>query len=174
MVQKKAFGDFRVSYIKDEGQLCNRANGGWAIVGMRPDADNALERNGGDSDKKFNYEWSKAKPEPYARGLLRVERRGAIAQRLRSGDLLAGPNGVVWARDRDVAGDEVRKRRRSPSMSPPRTFRRSEEDHTPRQRSRHSSPEEEPYQGGHDLLPSPRWANGTVGTTTGGIPTTAH
>ena len=55
MVLKKAFGDFRVSYIKDEGQLCHTEDGGWVIVGMRPEAAPALERNGGNSDRQFSY-----------------------------------------------------------------------------------------------------------------------
>ena len=158
MVLKKAFGDFRVSYIKDEGQLCHTEDGGWAIMSMRPEAAHVLERNGGDSDKQFSYERSKAKRQPYTGGLLRVhhpEKSNAIAQRLRSGDLWAGPNGVVQARDRDGAGDEGRKRCHSPSMSPPRTSRRLEEDYTPCQGSRYSSPEEEPYQGGPRPTPQP-------------------
>ena len=72
MVLKKTFGDFRVSHIKDEGQLCHTEEGGWAIVGMRPKAAHVLERNGGDSDKQFSYEWSKANRQPYAGGLLRA------------------------------------------------------------------------------------------------------
>ena len=59
MVLKKAFGDFRVSYIKDEGQLCPTEDGGWVLVGMRPEAASALERKGGDTDKQFSYEWSR-------------------------------------------------------------------------------------------------------------------
>ena len=50
MVLKKTFGDFRVSHIKDEGQLCHTEDGGWALVGMRPESAPALERNGGETD----------------------------------------------------------------------------------------------------------------------------
>ena len=98
MVLNKAFGDFCVSYIKDEGQLCHTEEGGWAIVGMRPEAAPVLERHRGDSGKQFNDEWAKANRQPYAGDLLRshhLDKSNAIAQRLRSGDLLAGPNGVV-------------------------------------------------------------------------------
>ena len=47
MVLKKAFGDFRVSYIKDEGRLCHTEDGGWALVGVRPEVASALEGGGG-------------------------------------------------------------------------------------------------------------------------------
>ena len=56
-------------------------------------------------------------------GLLRshhVEKSDAIAQRLLSGELMAGPDGVVRRRDWDGGWDEGRKRRRSPFVSPPR------------------------------------------------------
>ena len=56
MVLKKAFGDFRVSYIKDEGQLCQTEDGGWALVRMRPETAPVFERNGGDTDTQFSYE----------------------------------------------------------------------------------------------------------------------
>ena len=114
MVLKKAFRDFRVSYIKDEGQLCHTEDGGWAHVGVRPEAASALERGGGDADKQFTYEWSKANKQPYSGGLLRahhLEKSNAVLQRLRSGDLMAGPNGVTRTRDRAGAGEEGRKRR---------------------------------------------------------------
>ena len=32
MVLKMAFGDFRVSYIKDDGQICHTEESGFAIV----------------------------------------------------------------------------------------------------------------------------------------------
>ena len=136
MVLKKAFGDFRVSYIKDEGQLCHTEEGGWALVGVRPEAASALEGGGRDADKQFTYEWAKANKQPYSGGMLRahhMEKSNAVLQRIRSGDLMAGPNGVIRARDRDGAGEEGRKRRRSPSWSPPRASHRSEGDYTPRQ-----------------------------------------
>ena len=122
IVLKKAFGDVRVSHIKDEGQLCHTEEGGWAIVGMRPEAAPVLERHGGDSDKQFSREWSEANRQPYVGSLVRshhLDKSNAIAHRLRSGNLLAGPNGVVRPRDRDGTGDEGRKRRRCPSMHPP-------------------------------------------------------
>ena len=131
MVLKKAFGDFWASYTKDEGQLCHTEEGGWAIIGMLPEAAHVLDRNGGYPDKQFSYEWSKANRQPYVGGLLRphhLEKSNTIAQRLRDGDLLAGPNGVVWPRNRDGAGEEGHKRRRSPSIPPPpgwRTDRRT-------------------------------------------------
>ena len=67
MVLKKAVGDFRVSYIKDEGQLCHTEDGGWALVGVRPEAASALEGGGGDGDKQFTYEWAKANKQPVFR-----------------------------------------------------------------------------------------------------------
>ena len=92
MVPKTAFGDFGVSYIKDEGQLCHTEDGGWAIMGMRPVAAHVLERNGGDSDKQFSYEWSKANRQPYAGGHL--EKSNAIAQRLWSGTVDTTTGGI--------------------------------------------------------------------------------
>ena len=92
-------------------------------MGVRPEAASALEGGGGDADKQFTYEWAKANKQPYSGGLLRahhVEKSNAVLQRMRSGDLMAGPKGLIRARDRDGAGDEGRKRRRSPSLSPPR------------------------------------------------------
>ena len=151
MVLKKAFGEFRVSYMKDEGQLCHTEDGGWALVGVRPEAASALEGGCGDADKEFTYEWSKANKLPYSGGLLRahhLEKSNAALHHLRSGDLMAGPNGVTRARDGDGAGEEGRKQRRSPSMSPPRVSCRSEGDYTPRLGSKHPSPEEESYRGG--------------------------
>ena len=132
MVFKKAFSDFRVSYIKDEAQLCHTEEGGWAIVGMRPEAAPVLQLHGGDSDKQFGYEWSKANRQPYAGGLLcshHSEKSNEIAQRPHSGDLLAEPNGVVQPRDRDETRDEGCKWRRSPP--PSRTARKSGDDYTP-------------------------------------------
>ena len=72
MVLKKAFGDFRVSYIKDEGQLCHTEDGGWALVGVRPEAASTLEGGGGNADKQFTYEWAKANKQPYSGGMLRA------------------------------------------------------------------------------------------------------
>ena len=158
MVLKKAFGDFRVSYIKDEGQLCHTEDGGWALVGVRPEAASALEGGGGDADKQFTYEWAKANKQPYSGGLLRahhLEKSNAVLQRIRSGDLMAGPNGVTRTRDRDGAGEEGRKRRRSPSWSPPRASHRSEGDYTPRRGSRYPLPEEEFHRGGSRHAPQP-------------------
>ena len=155
MVLKKAFGDFRVSYIKDEGHLSHTEDGRWAIMGMRPEAAHVLEWNGGDSDKQFSYEWSKANRQLYAGGLLRshqLEKSDAIAPRLWSGELMAGPQGVVRRCDRDGGGDEGRKRRRSPSVCPLRASCRSEDDCTPR-RGRYSSPDEEPYRAGQRPTP---------------------
>ena len=156
MVLKKAFGDFRVSYIKDEGQLCHTEDGGWALVGVRPEAASALEGGGGDADKQFTYEWAKANKQPYSGGLLRanhVEKSNAVLQRMRSGDLMAGPKGLIRARDWDGAGDEGRKRRRSPSWSPPRASHRSEGDYTPRRGSRYPSPEDDYRRGGSRHTP---------------------
>ena len=56
MVLKKAFGNFCVSYIKDEGQLYQTED-----VGTRPVAAQVVERNGGDSDKHFSCKRSKAR-----------------------------------------------------------------------------------------------------------------
>ena len=151
MVLKKAFGDFRVSYIKDKGQLCHTEDGGWALVSVRPEAASALEGGGGDADKQFTYEWAKANKQPYSGGLLRahhVEKSDAVLQRMPSRDPMAGPKGLIRARDRDGAGDEGRKRRRSPSWSPPRASHRSEGDYTPRQGSRYPSPEDDYRRGG--------------------------
>ena len=64
MVLKKAFGDLRVSYIKDEGQLCHTEDGDWALVGVRPEAASALEQ--------FTYEWAKSNKQPYSDGMLRA------------------------------------------------------------------------------------------------------
>ena len=156
MVLKKAFGDFRVSYIKDEGQLCHTEDGGWALVGLRPEAASALEGGGGDADKQFTYEWAKANKQPYSGGLLRahhVEKSNAVLQRMRSGDLMAGPKGLIRARDRDGAGDEGRKRRRSPSRSPPRASHRSEGEYSPRRGSRYPSPEDDYRRGGSRHTP---------------------
>ena len=156
MVLKKAFGDFRVSYIKDEGQLCHTEDGGWALVGVRPEAASALEGGGGDADKQFTYEWAKANKQPYSGGLLRahhVEKSNAVLQRMRSGDLMAGPKGLIRARDRDGAGNEGRKWRRSPSWSPPRASHRSEGDYTPRRGSRYPSPEDDYRRGGSRHTP---------------------
>ena len=150
MVLKKAFGHFRVSYIKEEGQLCHTEDGGATVMGVRLEAAQVLERNDCDFDNQFRYDWSKANRQPYAGGLVRVhhlQKSNPIAQRLRSGDLLAGPHGVVRPRDRNGAGDEGRKRRRSPSMTPPRTSGRSQDEYTPCRGSRYSSLEEEPYRG---------------------------
>ena len=74
-----------------------------------------------------------------------LEKSNTVLQRLRSGDPMAGPNGVTRAQDRDGAGDKGRKRRWSPSMSPPRASRRSEVDYNPRRRNTYPSLEEEPY-----------------------------
>ena len=156
MVLKKAFGDFRVSYIKDEGLLCHTEDGGWALVGVRPEAASALEGGGGDADKQFTYEWAKANKQPYSGGMLRahhMEKSNAVLQRMRSGDLMAGPKGLIRARDRDGAGDEGRKRRRSPSWSPPRASHRSEGDYTPRRGSRYPSPEDDYRRGGSRHTP---------------------
>ena len=38
MVLKKSFGDCRFSYVKDKGQLCCTKEGGWALVGLLPEA----------------------------------------------------------------------------------------------------------------------------------------
>ena len=125
MVLKKAFGDFRVSYIKDEGQLCHTEDGVRALVGVRPEAASALEGGGGDADKHFTYEWARANKQPYSGGMLRahhMEKTNAVLQRIRSVDLMAGPKGVIRARDRD----EGQKRRRSPSWSRPRAPHRSD------------------------------------------------
>ena len=156
MVLKKSLGDFRVSYIKDEGQLYYMEEGGSAIVGMRPEAPRVVEQNGGDSSKRFSYEWSKANRQPYARGFLQahhLEQSTAIAQSLRRGDLLVFPHKVAQPRDGDGAGDECHKRRRSPSVSPPGTSCKSEDDYTPRRGGRCSSPEEERYRGGQRHTP---------------------
>ena len=177
MVLKKAFGDFRVSYIKDEGQLCHTEEGVWAIVGMRPESANVLERNRRDFDKHFSYGWSKANRPPYARGLLlahHLEKSNAIAQRLRSGDLLVGPNGVVGPRDRDGAGDQGRKRRRPPSVPPPCTSCRSEDDYTLRRGGADTPPQRRNrIRVANDTLPNPRGANGTINATIGGTLTAA-
>ena len=160
MVLKKAFGDFRVSYIKDEGQLCHTEDGGWALVGVRPEAASALEGGGGDADKQFTYEWAKANKKPYSGGLFRahhLEKSNGVLQRIRSGDLMAWPNGVTRMRDRDGAGEEGRKRRRSTSWSRPRASHRSEGDYTPRRGSRYPSPEEELHRGGPRHAPQPMW-----------------
>ena len=156
MVLKKAFRDFRVSYIKDEGQLCHTEDEGWALVGVRPEAASALEGGGGDADKQFTYEWAKANKQLYSGGLLRahhVEKSNAVLQRMRSGDLMAGPKGLIRAPDRDGAGDEGPKRRRSPSWSPPRASHRSEGDYTPRWGSRYPSPEDDYRRGGSRHTP---------------------
>ena len=151
MVLKKAFGDFRVSYIKDEGQLCHTEDGGWAPVGARPEPASALEGGGSDADKQFTYDWAKANKQPYSGGILRahhVEKSKAVLQRIRSGDLMAGPNGVIRAQDHDGAGEDVRKRCRSPSCSPPRASHRSGGHYTPRRESRYPSPEQDFQRGG--------------------------
>ena len=70
MVLKKGFRDFRVSYIKDEGQQYHTKVRGSALVDMRPESAPALERNGGATDNQFSYEWSKANKQPDTGGLL--------------------------------------------------------------------------------------------------------
>ena len=158
MVLRNALGDFCVCYIKDEGQLCLTEDGGVALVGVRPEATSALGRGGGDAEKQFTYEWSKANKQLYSRGLLRaphLEKSNAVLQRFLGGDLMAGPNGVCQARDREGAGEEGRKRRRFPSMSPPGAARPSEGDYTPCRGSRYPSPEEESYRGDSLNTPQP-------------------
>ena len=135
MVLKKAFRDFRVSYIKDEGQLCRTGDGGWALVGVRPKAASSPVMGGGNANKQFTYECAKANKQPNSSGMLRadhMEKSNAVLQRIRSVDLMARPNGVSRARDPDGAREEVQKQRRSPFWSPRRASHRSEGDYTPR------------------------------------------
>ena len=47
----KASGDFRVYYIKDEGQLCCTEEGGWALVEVRAEVVEVLDQVLGDFDK---------------------------------------------------------------------------------------------------------------------------
>ena len=158
-VLKKTFGDFRVSYIEDEGQLCHTGDGGWALVGVRPNVASALEGGGGDADKHFTYELAKAKKQPYSGGLLRphhLEKSNTVLQRIRSGELMAGPNGVTRTRHQDGVREEGGKQRRSPSWSPRRASHRSEGDYTPRHRSRYPSAEEEFHCAGSRHAPQPR------------------
>ena len=158
MVLKKACRDFPVSYIKDEVQLCHMEHGGWALLGVQPEAASLLEGSRGHADKHFIYEWAKANKQPYSGGMLRahhMEKSNAVLQRIRNGDLMAGPNSVIRARDRDGARKEGRKRRRSPSRSPPRTSHRSEGGYTRRQGSRYPSPEGEFHLRGSRHAPEP-------------------
>ena len=160
MVSKKACGDFRVSYIKDEGQLCHMEDGGWALVGVQPEEASALEGGGGQADKQFTYQWAKANKQPYSGGLLRAHHPGksnAVLQRFRSGDPIKGPNSLIHTWDRDGAREEGQRRRQSPSMSLPRATRRSEGDDTPRRGSRYPSLEEKSYRGGSGYTPQPMW-----------------
>ena len=146
-------------------------------MGMRPEAAHVLERNDGDSDKHFSYEWSKANRQPYVGGLLRaqhLEKSNAIAQRPPSGDFLVGLSGVVGPQDQDATGDEGRKRRPSPSVPPPLVHSADQRTTTPHAGGANNPPRRRSHTGvAKDTLPGPRGANGAVGTTTGGIPTTA-
>ena len=51
MVVKKSFGDFRVSDITDEGQLCYTEEGGWAMVWVHAEAARVLNRIQSDSGR---------------------------------------------------------------------------------------------------------------------------
>ena len=127
-------------------------------MGVRPEAASAPEGGGGDAHKQFTYKWSNYNKQRYSGGLLQahhLEMSDAVLQRLRSGDLMAGPNGVTQTQDRHGAGEEGQKRRRAPSMSPPRVSRRSGGDYNLGRGSRHPSCEEESYRRGSRHTPQP-------------------
>ena len=149
MVLKKCFGDYRVCHIKDEGQRSYTEEGGWALVGVRAEAEDALVQCLGDSDQYYSYEWSKANRQPcFGGGLkphhLEKSSKGAHAVQGPVGGAVGGPPAP---KGEDGMGEDSKKHRRSRSTSPSQPTRRSGTDATPWRGSRHNFPGED-YQVG--------------------------